>query len=375
MQLILAIDSDPRRSEQLASLVRAKLRVELVQAKSAGEGLHALKDRVPDLILTAPLLSPFDDGVLDEYLRDLGIAGAHVQTVRIPMLSAAPKKKALANRLLLLGRTKTTSSPAAPDGCDPTVFADEIEVYLSRAAEARQRIPQIAQALAPRSEEAPSSPVVASPVISTPRISDFEDVSESFIGEFVDASEPEPQYGTAPPRQYFNFEPDEPRFVKAVESPSDLITEPMGVEPVESVLVEKVDTPTPVIETTPEPQPLVSSAPTETAPGTSKSFEAALAAIRAAWAKPEAPAPPSSSTAENVTPRSASHGELDLITSAPSDGRETKTPDRRLVQDEWGVYDPDQGGFPALVDKLDEVTDSKETPNRTIVTTRAISIR
>ena len=107
MQLILAIDSDPRRSEQLASLVRARLQVDLVQATSAGEGLHALRDRVPDLILTSPLLSPFDDGVLDEYLRDLGSAATHVQTVRIPMLSSGPKKKSAAKRLFSLGRKKT----------------------------------------------------------------------------------------------------------------------------------------------------------------------------------------------------------------------------------------------------------------------------
>src|SRR4030095_15212183 len=130
MQLILAIDSDPRRSEQLANLVRSRLEVDLVQATSAGEGLHALRDRVPDLILTSPLLSPFDDGVLDEYLRDLGAAATHVQTVRIPVLTPAPNKKGLADRLFVLGRTKPTS-PAAPDGCDPTVFADEIAVYLT----------------------------------------------------------------------------------------------------------------------------------------------------------------------------------------------------------------------------------------------------
>src|SRR6185503_17843872 len=100
MQLILAIDSDPRRSEQLASLVR-RLQVDLVQAKSAGEGLLALQDRVPDLILTAPLLSPFGDGVLDEYLRDLGAAGAHVQTVRIPVLTPTPTKKGLTDRLFV----------------------------------------------------------------------------------------------------------------------------------------------------------------------------------------------------------------------------------------------------------------------------------
>src|SRR5215216_3743219 len=118
MQLILAIDSDRRQAAQLASLVRSRLKVELVQATSAGEGLHALKDRVPDLILTSPLLSPFDDGVLGEYLRELGSEATHVQTLRIPVLSPAAKKRSAANRLFSLGREKRTSA-AAPDGCDP----------------------------------------------------------------------------------------------------------------------------------------------------------------------------------------------------------------------------------------------------------------
>jgi hypothetical protein len=157
MQLILAIDSDPRRSEQLASVVCARLTVDLVQATSAGEGLHALKDQIPDLILTAPLLSPFDDSVLDEYLRDLGAAGAHVQTVRIPVLSAAPKRKASVKTLFSMGRTETTS-PAAPDGCDPKVFADEIALYLSRAAEARKTIAHITQASPRQEETAPGAP-------------------------------------------------------------------------------------------------------------------------------------------------------------------------------------------------------------------------
>ena len=137
MQLILAIDSDPRRSEQLASLVRARLsggsRTGDVRrrrtARAEGSG--------PDLILTSPLLSPFDDGVLDEYLRDLGAAATHVQTVRIPMLSAGPKKKASATRLFSLGRRDTSS--AAPDGCDPKVFADEIAT-ISPAPPRRGRV-------------------------------------------------------------------------------------------------------------------------------------------------------------------------------------------------------------------------------------------
>jgi len=93
MQLILAIVADPHEAAQLAKLIQGRLSVDLVQAAEVGEGLLALDDRLPDLILTSPLMSPFDDGVLDEYLRSLGPAGAHVQTVRIPVLSEAPKKK------------------------------------------------------------------------------------------------------------------------------------------------------------------------------------------------------------------------------------------------------------------------------------------
>lgn len=131
MQLILAIDGDARRAEQLAGLVRGKLAVELVQASSAGDGLQALGDRVPDLIITSPLLSPFDDGVLAEYLRGLGSAAAHVQTLRIPVFATAPKP--LARRLFSLRRRKPAQ--VIPGGCDPAVFADEIGVYLQRAAE------------------------------------------------------------------------------------------------------------------------------------------------------------------------------------------------------------------------------------------------
>ena len=70
MQLILAIDADKRQAAQLAALVRGRFDAEFVQATSAGEALQVLAERVPDLIMTSPLLSPFDDGVLAEYLRD-----------------------------------------------------------------------------------------------------------------------------------------------------------------------------------------------------------------------------------------------------------------------------------------------------------------
>jgi hypothetical protein len=135
MQLILAIEADRRQADQLAALVRRRLAVELVQATSAGDALQALGDRVPDLILTSPLLSPFDEFVLAEYLREIGSAGAHVQTLRIPVLSMA---KPEGRSLFSFGRKRKPES--APDGCDPSFFVDEISVYLARATEERQAV-------------------------------------------------------------------------------------------------------------------------------------------------------------------------------------------------------------------------------------------
>jgi hypothetical protein len=390
MQLILAIDSDPRRSEQLASVVRARLRVDLVQAKGAGEGLQALKDRIPDLILTAPLLSPFDDGVLDEYLRDLGAAGAHVQTVRIPVLSAGPKKKALATKLFSMGRKKSTS-PAAPDGCDPKVFADEIATYLSRAADARQSVIHLTEA-PPHEDEAPRSPVaVDTPVMSETLVEEFTYAYTSAVDATparptnIEATEPsytEPSY-TEP--SYI-----EPSYAEVAEPLHNMASEPWNVEVTESSDVDDaLNKPTPIVETMSDADQPTAPEPDRQAPSTSASFEAALAAIRAAWVKPDAPATATSSVTA-AKPRTASQGDVDLTNaidalehvsdnpSTPPAKRQSDRPKTRpekvpgpkmgasdgRSQDVWGVYDSDRREFSTLVDKLDEVTGPEEAPNR-----------
>lgn len=352
MQLILAIDSDPRRSEQLASLVRARLKVDLVQSTSAGEGLHALKDRVPDLILTSPLLSPFDDGVLDEYLRDLGAAGAHVQTVRIPILTPAPSKKGLTDRLFVLGRTKPTS-PATPDGCDPTVFADEIAVYLSRAVSARQSVAHLAQALSAHRNETPQSQAVATPVADSTGMSEM---SEAIIEEFADAVHlSHLEVADA-------WRVDEPRHVEATES--------THVDQALSTAALIVD-PMPPSEQTPLHEPARK--------GTSATFEAALAAIRAAWVKPEAPLSILSAPTEPAAARATTPGRVDPPAQnevvRKNRRREMDTSELRPKQDEWGIFDPDQCGFSAVVDTLDKVAESKDASPRTSGTSRVISIR
>jgi hypothetical protein len=407
MQLILAIDSDPRRSEQLANLVRARLEAELVQATSAGEGLHALRDRVPDLILTSPLLSPFDDGVLDEYLRDLGAAATHVQTVRIPMLSTAPRKKSAANRLFSLGRKKTPQSAATPDGCDPKVFADEIAHYLTRSLEeksvsaqtAAQKMPQryveafdIAEdrpfevvdaafargAAAPEQWDAPARLVEEfqepAPVVPEPPFEDRHvpgsilDLRTPIVHRQAPAvvAKPEPpalvelEPVIVEPDPVMIVEPEPDMFVESepvqfIEPAPERFIEPEPrrfVEPFDAaqhmpVLVE----PAPAAFVAPEPPVVAAPA----APARSESFEAALAAIRAAWAKPEAkPAattPAAAPAPVSSRPRTGS-SDVDLTNAVDA-------------LENVGLFDPNQVEFSEIVNKLDEVTEDDVTTRRT----------
>ena len=151
MQLVLAIHADRRQTERIAALLCKRAAVAVVQASDAGEGLQELGDRVPDLILTSPLLSPFDEDVLAEYLRELGSAAAHVQTLRIPMLTA-PEESGSG----FFSLRKKRKVEATPDGCDPAIFVEEITQYLVRAAEERKAISS-----ASRSWTAPSEPTTS----------------------------------------------------------------------------------------------------------------------------------------------------------------------------------------------------------------------
>src|SRR5919201_4190855 len=138
MALILAIEPDRRQASQLHSMVRGKLRAELVLADCAERALAALGDRVPDLILTTALLSPRDETALAERLRKLDGTAAHVQTLTIPLLASPHSQGSNNNRggvlSALIGDRPSTS---LIEGCDPAVFAEQCAGYLERAAAER----------------------------------------------------------------------------------------------------------------------------------------------------------------------------------------------------------------------------------------------
>lgn len=130
MPLILALDRDQLSIPRIAPALERRMAAEIVQARSAAEGLVALRDRVPDLILTPMLLPPGEDAVLGAYLRTLGSRAAHVRTLRIPILGEpAPQAPAPGLLARLLGEEPDHSPP---NPCDPETFAAEIATYLVR---------------------------------------------------------------------------------------------------------------------------------------------------------------------------------------------------------------------------------------------------
>jgi hypothetical protein len=132
--LIVAVEPDGEQASRLVAMARRHLRAEFVVEGTAAAALKALRDRVPDLILTPVLLSSRDETLLIEHLRKLGAAGAHVQTLGIPILSAAePTIRERGSRLI----RRRQRPEAEQDGCELSVFADQVKIYLERAATER----------------------------------------------------------------------------------------------------------------------------------------------------------------------------------------------------------------------------------------------
>jgi CheY-like chemotaxis protein len=176
MSLILAVEPDKRQAKQLSSVVRQHVRAEFVVAESGAAALAALGNRVPDLILTPPLLPPKDEAVLTGWLRDLGDAAAHVQTLAIPILSDPSARKGEQGSSSIFGRLRDQTPDAGP-GCDPGVFAEQIRVYLDRAGSERSsRTPAEPQEQTPAPVPAPTPTLpLAASEDQAPEVEEFDE--------------------------------------------------------------------------------------------------------------------------------------------------------------------------------------------------------
>src|SRR5690349_891659 len=85
---ILAIENDRSRVEWLTNTIRERLHAQLTVAANAREASKMLARRVPDLILVPSLLSPADEAVLMDVLRN-NPGAAHVQMLTTPLFVQA----------------------------------------------------------------------------------------------------------------------------------------------------------------------------------------------------------------------------------------------------------------------------------------------
>jgi hypothetical protein len=166
--LVLAVEPDQRQAAVLTRVISQRVVAELIVVDSRDAAIAALSARVPDVILLTALLSPRDEDEMLSHLRTL--AGAeHVQTHTIPQLAsrqAEPAPAAASGGLLSKFRRKKESAPVA--GCDPELFADEVSMFLARAAELKAHTSPALINRAPHEEERPLPEAVASDPAAEP---------------------------------------------------------------------------------------------------------------------------------------------------------------------------------------------------------------
>jgi hypothetical protein len=321
MALILAIESDRRQINHLTALVRSRLHAELVLGDSAEAALERLGDRVPDLILTTPLLSPKDEQALGDRLRKLNGVAAHVQTLTLPLfappVAVAPPQSRGGMFSALLGESKPEWTP---DGCDPAVFAEQCREYLERSAAEKE-----AAAIEPIVEI--EAIVEDEPVVVEEPI--FEE--EAILGD-EPAEEPSP----------LAHEPeftDEQDIDLSDLLETEIVAAPVEEEESEPAVYELSANPIEPVDEFDDWQQVVDALKRESErtqlPRRRERVEPAVAAAPPA---PEPVAPPAPKVTVPVPAK------------------------RKPTQDEWGIFDPTQAGMAALYAKLEQLAGDDDAP-------------
>lgn len=352
MSLILAIEPDRRRAAQLTGMARAHLRAELLVAATASQAVDGLDGRVPDILLTAPLLPSQEEAAIAEYLRQLGSAAAHVQTLTIPLLANGSGED---DRPVLSAFLRDRVRRTETEGCDPSVFAEQITEYLREARERREVPPPIAFSVV----QSDVTPPVAAPQVraskSTKQVmakllaAAAEEKADDFLEFVVETPVERPdQASVDPARSRREAAPEpiatyRPEPATATESQEDDTPEMRS----EWMSGSAAQSPSPALMPEDSPLPLsVIEAPV--APAAHR--ERVIATL--APAGPQMPAV-NVAVAVSVNVGSA----VNMVTP-----RRSKRPRKaQAVQDEWGFFDPNQCGFPALIAKLDEIAGREES--------------
>jgi hypothetical protein len=337
MSIILAIEPDRRRATQLTAMARAHLRAELLVAPTAAQAVEVLDGRVPDVLLTAPLLPSHEEAAMAEHLRQLGPAATHVQTLTIPLLAggADRDRPVLSAFRRDRGGRNRNRNRTEPEGCDPAVFAEQITEYLREARERREAPapPPLRPAPAPAGDNAQGSRLATVKTGKSERLA-------RLLAAAVEETPDDFQEFLLPPAPASPFAPvtdesDTSQFLADIAQAGDVAPDIRLSRSSNSFTSE--DIPTYEFDTavTDERRPLVRhDAPLESTPSakfvtfTVRDDEASVAGVT----------PAGNVAASIVAPRTRRRAHR-----------------AQPVQDEWGFFDPNQCGFPALIAKLDEI--------------------
>lgn len=220
MSLILAVEPDRRQAAQLTGIIRHYVGAELILAETTERALGAIGRRVPDLVLVPALLAPQDDAALASALRVIA-AAAHVRTLTIPVFANGVSHKKRSGMLARLGLGRKVNK--VPDGCEPSVFAEQVMAYLREAA-------------ADRAATEPAVEPVAAPAAVH---AELESAEIEPVHTALPSREPVPE---AP--EPIAYETPEPIVYEAPEPIVYVAPEPIAYEAPESMVYE---TPEPIV--------------------------------------------------------------------------------------------------------------------------------
>jgi CheY-like chemotaxis protein len=393
MSLVVAIVSDREQSRRVEAVVRGRVGAELVVGATARQALAALDGRIPDLILIPALLSPRDEATVAKRLRALGPAAAHVQAITVPLLDDERGAGRARRPWLRLLRRKPPQEATAR--CDPAIFADQVAAYLERARAERAAADEPVAPVLPEIEEPAfaKNPEPASPIITTrepdwllgpdhPRPADAEAAPRDDAAALkrpqdalliaVDTDEPRHDGCLVDETTIIDLSLDLDALAEHKSAPDDDVFElelPAGEVVLDAEVLEALETGSLFEPSAPFDGPPVATSDLDASePGATTPADVEPAAAPGGRVEP-APGPgtaqePQSKILHRLeasSPRPPSAGAEPLPAT-----RRTKEqrPAPRPLQDEWGLFDPEQCGFAALVARLEELTRDDQNAGR-----------
>ena len=149
---VLLVEPDEGRAQRLTRILADHVSAELRVVSSAADAVVAMRECLPDLVLTTAFLSPPEETLIRTHLRQVRGA-AHVQVVTVPPFITGEGSSEGSPRKVLtfLGRRTITS------GCGTETVIDDITAYLEQSRLLRHR-----------SVDEPGAPGRLSPAILVP---------------------------------------------------------------------------------------------------------------------------------------------------------------------------------------------------------------